>query len=107
MLNKALKQIRIFHGLSQGELAQRLDISAAFLSQVESGAKNVTMTLLEKYGKVFSMPPSSLLLFSEKIQSKNHSEKIRINVADKLLKMLEWISQKENFSRAQKNAAPK
>jgi transcriptional regulator with XRE-family HTH domain len=92
VLNKALKMVRVFNGLSQATLAGQLDISRSYLCEIESGKKKPTLELLEKYKDVFDMPVSSFLLFSEKIQSDNKSDNIRLFTADKIMKFLEWVS---------------
>ena len=92
MLNDALKQIRMFHEMKQVELAQKLDISKSYLSEIESGRKSVTMDLLQKYGEVFSVPASSLLVFSENIDAAKTSDKLRLKCATKIIKVMEWVS---------------
>jgi len=92
VLNKALKMVRIFNGLSQVELARQLEISRSYLCEIESGKKKPTLELLEKYKNVFDMPVSSFLLFSEKIQEEDMSNKVRLFTADKIMRFLEWIS---------------
>lgn len=93
MLHRALKLLRSFHQISQKDLANKLEISNSYLSGIESGDKKPGMELLEKYAEIFNMPVSSILLFSEQLkEDKRTSEKIRVVAADKILRMLEWIS---------------
>jgi transcriptional regulator with XRE-family HTH domain len=97
MLYRALKLLRGFHQLSQTELARRLEISNSYLSEIESGDKNPGVELLEKYSETFKMPVSSILLFSDRLGSdKRPSERIRVAAADKILRMLEWVSDRED-----------
>lgn len=98
MLNRALRLLRTFHQLSQVELAKRLGISNSYLSEIESGNKNPGLDLLEKYALVFNIPVSSILLFSEKLNGDRSSEKIRVKAADKILRILEWVGEKETVS---------
>jgi transcriptional regulator with XRE-family HTH domain len=92
MLHEALKQIRLFHQLKQIELAAELDISKSYLSEVESNRKHVSMELLEKYAKYFSVPVSSLMLFSENMDAAKNSDPLRLKCAKKIIKIMEWIS---------------
>jgi len=92
MLNEALKQIRLFHQLKQVELAKKLDISKSYLSEIESGRKSVSMDLLHKYAEVFSVPASSLLLFSENIEAAKASDTLRLKCANKIIKAMEWVN---------------
>lgn len=98
MLNRALRLLRTFHQLSQVELAKRLGISNSYLSEIESGNKNPGLDLLEKYALIFNIPVSSILLFSEKLNGDRSSEKIRVKAADKILRILEWVGEKETVS---------
>lgn len=92
MLNEALKQVRVFHQLKQIELAEELGISKSYLSEVESGKKSVSMDLLHKYAETFSVPASSLLIFSENMAAAKTSDELRLNCASKIIKAMEWIS---------------
>jgi len=92
MLNDALKQIRIFHQLKQVELASELSISKSYLSEVESNKKPVSMDLLEKYADYFSVPASSLMMFSENMDAAKKSDKLRLKCSNKIIKAMEWIS---------------
>lgn len=87
MLNRALKQLRVFHSLSQTELANRLEISNSYLSEIEAGAKTPTLDILTKYAKVFSVPVSAIMYFSENMERPQRSR-----IPAKILRMLEFIS---------------
>lgn len=102
VLNRALKLLRSFHQLSQTELARRLDISNSYLSEIESGEKKPGLEILDKYSRTFKMPVSSILLFAERLESdRRPSERIRVVAADKILRMLEWIGDRETVSSEQ------
>lgn len=92
MLNKALKQIRMFHQMKQVELAEKLGISKSYLSEIESGRKSISIDLVQKYASVFSIPASSLLLFSENIDATKASDQFRMNCTNKIIQMIEWVN---------------
>jgi len=92
MLNKALRLIRVYHNLTQTEAARRIGLSKSYVSELETGNKKVTLEVLEKYASAFKIPISSLMLFAEHSQDQNFAEDIRVHVADKVIKMLDWIS---------------
>ena len=94
MYDRALKLIRQYHRLSQVELAEKLGLSKSFISELEkSGGKKPSVDVLERYASYFRIPLSSLLLFAERAEAANFSEQSREYVADKVLKMLEWIEE--------------
>lgn len=96
MLNRALKLLRTYHQMKQIDLAKRLGISNSYLSEIEKGIKMPAVDLLEKYAEIFKMPVSSILLFSERMtDSSKTSEKLRVVAADKILRLLEWIDERE------------
>ena len=94
MYDRALKLIRQYHRLSQVELAEKLGLSKSFISELEkSGGKKPSVDVLERYASNFRIPLSSLLLFAERAEASDFSEQSREFVADKVLKMLEWIEE--------------
>ena len=47
-IGNRVKTLRIYKGLSQDELARRIDFDRTYLSRVESGKQNVTVETLLK-----------------------------------------------------------
>jgi len=93
MNGEALKLIRVYHNLSQTQLAAELGISKSHLSGLESGAKNVSLSILEKYATHFDIPVSSLMLFMERsVDPKTGHPDARALVSKKALRMLHWIA---------------
>lgn len=97
MVYRALRLLRTYHQLKQTELADRLGISNSYLSEIEKGVKAPSMALLDAYAKHFKMPVSSILLFSESIgEPRKPSTRVRVAAADKILRLLEWIDERDN-----------
>ena len=89
--------VRNFHRLKQTDLADKLKISNSYLSEIESGDKSPSVELLGNYSKIFNIPVSTLLLFSERLNEKKFSERVRVQAGDKILRMLEWVAESEHF----------
>ena len=90
MISEALKLVRVYHNMKQKDLADALELSPSYLNEIESGKKQVTLDVLEKYSQHFKIPISSLLYFAE--QKGRLGEQRQVNpIAAKALKMLDWI----------------
>jgi transcriptional regulator with XRE-family HTH domain len=97
MINRALKVIRQFHGMKQNELAENLEISKSYLSEIETGKKPASLELLKKYSEVFDIPVSSLVFFSENLGKKGvTSSKLKNAVATKVINVMEWFVEKND-----------
>lgn len=91
MINNALRLVREFHNINQTTLSDMLGISRSYLSEIESGKKPPSIDLLKKYGELFDTPPSSLLLFSEKLESNTFAERTRVLMGKKIIKIMDWL----------------
>lgn len=60
-LGANLKQLRVKHGWSQEQLAFEAGIHRTYISDLERGARNPSILLLEKLAKSFGVPASELL----------------------------------------------
>lgn len=92
MLNDALRMIRIFHDISQKDMATRLQIAPSYLSEIESGKKDATLPLLGKYAEEFKIPMSSILFFSENMEDGAPANALKKSVSSKVLALLNFIA---------------
>lgn len=69
MINEALRLFRVYNDLKLYELAQKIGLSASYLSEIEKGKKTPNLGVIEKYASFFDVPPSAILQFSEKLES--------------------------------------
>lgn len=100
MLHKALKLIRQFHELKQVDLADRIGISKSYLSELESGKKVISIDILNKYSEAFDIPVSSLVFFSESIDSKGLLPiSFKKMVAGKIINIMEWVVSRDEASK--------
>lgn len=98
MLNEALRLMRVFHDLSQKELAEKLGISKSYLSEIESGKKTPTLELLNRYSHLFDIPVSSIMFFGESLNKDGKTEKLKTFVSSKVLAILNFIAERSGYS---------
>lgn len=54
-IEDAIKNLRTFHRLSQKDLAEKIGVTAAYISLIESGKKNCTENISTKISELFSV----------------------------------------------------
>jgi transcriptional regulator with XRE-family HTH domain len=95
MLAEALRLIRVFHDVKQNELAAHLQISKSHLSEIESGKKQPSLDLIERYSEHFGMPKSSIIFFAENLANPSGSmdrvDSTRDLIARKVINFLKII----------------
>lgn len=99
-LSEALKFLRSFHGVNQSQLARELSISRSYLSEIESGRKQPSLELLKSYSTYFDVPLSSIMLFSETVESGPMAEKVRRASTAAALKLLRWVDERKGVQAA-------
>lgn len=103
MIGEALRLIRVFHDLSQTALAKTFGVSNSYVSEIESGVKQPTLEMLERYAKTFKIPLSSILFFSESLdRPKDRREQTRQYVSKKVLTILDFIANRSGHAVAKK-----
>lgn len=98
ILGDNIRTLRNGKGWTQVYLADRLQITAPFLAQIESGKRGMSLELIESVAELFEIPVASLFIeqFSN-IQSSNREIRtIEIQTIEKQLQ--ETIS--ENIAKA-------
>ena len=60
-LGENLKKLRLKKKLSQGDLAKKLDVDRAYISNIENGRMNPTLSTLEKIAGALRVSSSELL----------------------------------------------
>ena len=72
-IGKRLQELRESKGLSQSDLANYLGISQPLLSQIESGNRNLNLSLLDKLCSLYGCTDSYILCKSDEYNSINFS----------------------------------
>lgn len=83
-LGKHIKEVRLKKGLTQQELAEKLNIASKHQSRIETGKSFPSAELLEKYAQVFNITTEELL--------KMNTEKYEIDLIIEIYKMLTSLS---------------
>ena len=100
MIGETLRLLRVFNDYTTIEMAKKIGLSQSYISELENGKKQPSLEIIEKYASTFDMKPSTLLLFSEAIETDERSlrdNKQRIAKAGMiLLKILERVGQFED-----------
>lgn len=94
-LSEALRLLRTYHDISQSALASQLEISRSYLSEIESGKKQPSLDLIKKYSDHFSIPVSTILLFSETVEAGDFAEKVRKISTSTVITLLSWAESKK------------
>ena len=64
-IGKSLKLIRQHYKVSQKCLAESIKLSSSYISEIESGNKSPSVTIIEMYSTYFKLPVSKILEFHE------------------------------------------
>lgn len=60
-LSNALMRIRDVYGLTSREMAERIDVTESYMSQVINGRRDVRLSMLNRMSKEFGIEASELL----------------------------------------------
>jgi len=60
-LGKNLKRIRVEKGMSQGDIVRALGVSRSFVSNIENGKTNPTLSTISKLAKALGVSSDELL----------------------------------------------
>ena len=89
MIQDALRTLRSYNTLKQGELAKKLEISASFLCELEAGKKLPNLKLLQKYAEIFEIPISDIFYLQDSIDNNLNA------LNGSVLKIIEWLDNKK------------
>ena len=64
-IGKVLKSFRLGEDLTIKELSQKLGVSAAYISKLESDGSSPTYNMLEKYASYFNVKVSDITFWAE------------------------------------------
>ena len=87
ILGDNIRTLRIEKGWTQVYLADRLQITAPFLAQIESGKRGTSLELVESVAELFGIPIASLFLeqITNYAELKSYVRDVELKVAEKQL----------------------
>lgn len=63
---KKVKDLRVSNKISQEKLAELADIDRTYVADIESGKRNISITIIEKIAKAFNISISDIFRSIEK-----------------------------------------
>jgi transcriptional regulator with XRE-family HTH domain len=78
------------------DLAKELGVSTAYLSKIEKGLAEPSVEIIGKYATIFKTTPSSIMLFSEKMDKEKQRGPFKVKIRNTLFHMLQAL---ENLKR--------
>ena len=60
-LGDNIKRIRIAKNMTQGDLCQKLEVDGAYMSNIESGKKNPTLSTIDRISKALNVSVEELM----------------------------------------------
>lgn len=60
-LGENIKKIRVKKGMSQGDICRALDMDRGYMSAIENGKKNITISQLERLAQALGVSVDKLL----------------------------------------------
>lgn len=64
-LGPVIKQIRLKKGISQLHLAEKINVTQGFISQIEKGVRNPTLEILTTIANILQVPVSMIMYMEE------------------------------------------
>lgn len=101
MLGEALRLIRVYHDLKQKQVAERLDISTSYLSEIEKGHKMPSLDLIQRYSDIFGLPVSSIMFFAETVEDGSAFDRARSFVAGKMVGLMQFLEARSGRAHAE------
>ncbi len=101
ILGDNIRTLRIEKGWTQVYLADRLQITAPFLAQIESGKRGTSLELVESVAELFGIPIASLFLeqITNYAESKSYVRDLELKIAEKQLQEIISENIKKTFER--------
>lgn len=85
-LGNVLKLLRIANDLNTKELASKIGVSSAYISEVESNIKKPSLDMLSKYSSALNVSRSTILYFDEENEKHGYGyQKLLLEILRKIV----------------------
>lgn len=81
---KKLRKLRLLHGFTTKDMANKLGISKPFYSQLENENRRLSYEMACKIAGIFNMKPDEIFLENYKSTKNNAKEEIRVDENTKM-----------------------
>ena len=104
-----IRNFRIANNLTQAQLAENLDISTNFVSEVETGKKNISLEILCRLCQYYSLSADYILFGKNGSSSSQHtlSEFLFSLPADDIPTIIEYLEASIKLKKLERERAPK
>jgi len=87
-IGKAIKNLRQQKGFKQTDFAVKCGLSQSYLSSIEKGTKEPTLTILKKIAEALSIPMPVLVFFSLDVEDISESKQDAYKILEPSIKGL-------------------
>lgn len=74
-LGDVLKSLRMIYQMSVKELANKMNVSSAYICEIEANNKKPSLDMLSKYSEVFNTDMSVIMYFDEERKRKKYDHR--------------------------------
>lgn len=85
-LSEAVRLLRVYSDISQGDIAVNLQFQNNVISQIENGRREITLKTLEKYAEFFKIQVKDITFFAEQIKTNKNIKKDVFDIIMKSVK---------------------
>lgn len=95
-LGTVLKLLRTARQMSIKDLSQKMNVSATYISEIESGKKNPSLEVLTKYSQALKVRRSIILYFDEEKNNNEYdNQRLLLEILKKIIDIEEKAIKKE------------
>ena len=87
-VGNVLKSLRLIRDFTIKDLAERMGVSAGYISEVETNKKKPSLDMISKYGEALGVQPQTIVFFNEEGKKSNYNtQKLLLNILQEIAKV--------------------